>query len=86
MALSLRDLASTTITALSTVPNGISNVAEGLETYSSEWKKERQLQMLENAVQRTVKTTALRKKMEELGITDEVMKTNEQWVKSMLNK
>lgn len=86
MALSLRDLASTTITALSTVPNGISNIAEGLETYSSEWKKERQLQMLENAVQRTVKTTALRNKMEELGITDEVMKTNEQWVKSMLNK
>lgn len=86
MALSLRDLASTTITALSTVPNGISNVAEGLETYSSEWKKERQLQMLENAVQRTVKTTALRKKMEELGISDEVMKTNEQWVKTMLGK
>lgn len=86
MALSLRDLASTTITALSTVPNGISNVAEGLETYSSEWKKERQLQMLENAVQRTVKTTALRNKMEELGITDEVMKTNEQWVKTMLGK
>lgn len=86
MALSLRDLASTTISALSTVPNGISNIAEGLETYSSEWKKERQLQMLENAVQRTVKTTALRNKMEELGITDEVMKTNEQWVKSMLNK
>lgn len=86
MALSLRDLASTTITALSTVPNGISNVAEGLETYSSEWKKGRQLQMLENAVQRTVKTTALRNKMKELGITDEVMKTNEQWVKTMLGK
>lgn len=86
MALSLRDLTTSTITALGTVPNGIANVAEGLETYATEWKKERQLQMLENAVQRTVKTTALRNKMEELGITDEVMKTNEQWVKSMLNK
>lgn len=86
MALSLRDLTTSTITALGTVPNGIANVAEGLETYATEWKKERQLQMLENAVQRTVKTTALRNKMEELGITDEVMKTNEQWVKTMLGK
>lgn len=82
--LTLRDLTVSTVTALGTVPNGIANVASGLETYATEWRKERELQMLKNAVRRTAEITTLRSKMEESGITSEVISQNQQWVKEML--
>lgn len=84
MALTLRDLTSTTLTALGTVPNGISNVAEGLETYAVEWKRERSQQMLKNRIRRGTEVEAMRKALEESGLTLERIQENERWVKEML--
>lgn len=84
MALTLRDLATSTVTALATVPNGVSAVASGLETYATEWQKERAQQMLKNRVRRATEVDTIRSKMDEAGLTIERIRENEAWVKEML--
>lgn len=82
--LTLRDLAQSTISAVGTIPNGVSAVAEGLESYATEWKKERELQVLKNRVRRATEIEIIKSKMDESGLTLNKISENEQWVKSML--
>lgn len=67
----LRDLSVSTISALSTVPTGVSVIAEGLSSYATEWKKDREVQVFENQLRRDARVTALVNKAKESGLTEE---------------
>lgn len=69
--LTLRDLTVTTINALGTVPTGIATIAEGLGSYTSEWRKDREVQVFENQLRRDARVVALTNKAKESGLTEE---------------
>lgn len=69
--LTLRDLTVTTINALGTVPTGIATIAEGLGSYTSEWQKDREVQVFENQLRRDARVIALTNKAKESGLTEE---------------
>lgn len=86
MALTLRDLSVSTITAVGTIPTGITVVAEGLSSYATEWKKDREVQVFENQLRRDARVTALVQKAQESGLTEETVNSSYEYMRKALSR
>lgn len=86
MALTLRDLSVSTITAVGTIPTGITVVAEGLSSYATEWKKDREVQVFENQLRRDARVTVLVNKAKESGLDEETVNNSYEYMRKALSR
>lgn len=82
----LRDLSVSTISALSTVPTGVSVIAEGLSSYATEWKKDREVQVFENQLRRDARVTALVNKAKESGLDEETVNSSYEYMRKAMSR
>lgn len=82
----LRDLSVSTISALSTVPTGVSVIAEGLSSYATEWKKDREVQVFENQLRRDARVTALVNKAKESGLDEHTVNSSYEYMRKAISR
>lgn len=82
----LRDLSVSTISALSTVPTGVSVIAEGLSSYATEWKKDREVQVFENQLRRDARVTALVNKAKESGLDEDTVNSSYEYMRKSMSR